>query len=229
MRYFKLLRIQLSTILLVTTLTVPAYSFAIGLLLPAVQAAREAARESSMDIPGIGAFDVASVGGMPVLTLDFLRDNIDIAPGETATIPTELIALDLRSLGPVEISGSFFDMFIEYHPPDPIIPSDFVIKLESESEGIYDVFFDIDIDVKLVDVLEPSRVTGFMHNGVLSLSGNWHIEKDMFVMDNPIIASGLIDGQLSTVPVPAAAWLFISGALCIGGIARHRKSGIQPG
>ncbi|MGB5398520.1 MAG: hypothetical protein WBN96_15335 [Gammaproteobacteria bacterium] len=227
MRYFKLLRIQLSTIVLVTTLAVPGYSFA--LLLPAVQAAREAPRESSMDIPGIGAFDVASIGGMPVLTLDYLLDSIDIAPGETATIPTELIALDLRSLNPVEISGSFFDVFIEYHPPDPIIPSDFVIKLESESEGSFDVFFDIDIEVKLVDVLEPSRVTGFIHNGVLGLSGNWHIEKDMFVMDNPIIASGLIDGQLSTVPVPAAAWLFISGALCIGGIARHRKSGIQPG
>lgn len=104
-----------------------------------------------IDPPVLGNTDtiVERLGGLPA--------------GATGPIPTELVALSLQSVSPIQIQGSFFDVFVSINqlglpgilqplPPPPSLGEILVTSHDDVAGGgTFDSFFDVFANVTLVD------------------------------------------------------------------------------
>jgi PEP-CTERM motif-containing protein len=74
---------------------------------------------AAIDIPGIGA---VAFRGLPIgpgstdTVIQRSADTTGLVPGGTATVPIRMTALSLESVSPVNIGGSFFDVFVTLDP-----------------------------------------------------------------------------------------------------------------
>ena len=214
-------------VVLVLTLAVPVPSYAIALLLPAVQAARERHGGVRMDIPGAGITEMQSAPGDPALVIGFQGLPIDLVPDTPRIIDIELVALSLQGVDPIELGGSFFDVFVTLDPgfEEPAVGSMAILE-GSDDTLTYDSFFDVFVDLRFVEVGNPLNVLKSQGFDVLYFAGNWERKSDVFTMLDPINATGLLEGELApaAIPIPPAVWLFGSGLLGLIGIARRKKS-----
>jgi hypothetical protein len=76
-------------------------------------------------LPGLGGVD----------TIVERKAGCDFDATNPCTIAIQLIKLSLRSKDPVDISGTFFDVFVTEQPPDPITPPDPVMTITLNSAG----------------------------------------------------------------------------------------------
>ena len=110
-----------------------------------------------MMIPMMGK----GIGGSDTDTI--VERKAGLPAGGTGDIPIELVALSLQSVTPVDMGGSFFDVFVtldavgfpDVPQPDRLPPSLGMMMIMSHDDpngGTFDSFFDVFADVILRDV-----------------------------------------------------------------------------
>lgn len=110
--------------------------------------------------PPIGPVNFEGKPIGPGMTDTILQRQADAVIGGPA-IPIELVALSLQSTAPVNIGGSFFDVFVGL---DPSHPSTGTMTIHgSLSGGTFDSFFDVFFDAHFVEEGGP---------GVFDVLGN---------------------------------------------------------
>lgn len=123
------------------------------------------------------SFDVFGTG-MPIMLMGraigpgntdtIVERTMGLPAGEMGDIPIELVALSLESASPVNIMGSFFDVFVTL---DASMPSLGMIKVTSHDDaaggGTFDSFFDVFYEIQLTEV---------GGTGMLRLNGTLHLE-----------------------------------------------------
>lgn len=85
-------------------------------------------------------------------------------PGDSVTIPIELVQLNLKSVAPIELpssSGSFFDVFVRLDPgpvatPTPSI-GQMTLTRTGNNTGRFDSFFDVFVEIELQEVANPTN------------------------------------------------------------------------
>jgi hypothetical protein len=119
-----------------------------------------------------------------------------IPDGATGTIPLQLVELSLKSTSPVNIGGSFFDVFVDVNaiPPGPqnmptgppvydtLSPSTGTTTIDTNGPtgGAFHSFFNVFADVILTapggDLSNPAQVVShFTQSGFAeSVSGTWY-------------------------------------------------------
>ena len=205
---------------------------AIGLLLPAVQAARESATSEPLitDIDGLGQFEVTANGGLPILSFDLGSAPFDTWDDSGRAFPVEILSLDLSSSAPLAIGSRFFDAVIELYPPDPVIPGEMTILTTSESpngssaKGELKGAFNFIVEIELIDIDDPTIIETFLHAGMIELNGTWHSDGRQLVFDDHLKVSGTLEGTLSPVPLPAGLVLMMTGLMGIAATSRWLKS-----
>lgn len=130
--------------------------------------------------PGIG---VVSLQGRPIdlVTLSNtdtivqrLEDAVLPKVGDSDTIDIMMVALSLESVAPVNIGGSFFDVFVHLDPTTATkgqmtIRHEFPDNLTPQAEGTFSSFFDVFFTADFTKVGDP--LTKFSVSDGLKLSG----------------------------------------------------------
>jgi len=143
------------------------------------------------DFPGIG---VVPLEGRPIgpgnTDTIVQRQANAILPtvGSSDTIPIEMVALSLHSVNPVNVTGSFFDVFVHLTPSTRSIGTmtihhEFPDNGTAAPEGTFSSFFDIFFTVELTPV-GPGVPTSFDLQSRLTGSGAWSHEPED---PNPIL------------------------------------------
>jgi len=118
--------------------------------------------------------------GMPLGSAYGNTDTIvqrlgELPAGATGNIPVQLVELSLRSSSPVNIGGSFFDVFVTINDlslpnvmqPDTLPPSMGQIMVTSHDDAVgsgkVDSFFDVFFDVFVIPVGGNANSPGAMH------------------------------------------------------------------
>ena len=127
----------------------------------------------STPIPGLGNTD----------TIVQRKQGVDFSVNNPGTIDTELIALSLESAAPVNIGGSFFDVFVTINPlalpgvrSTPLNPApstgQMTITENNSSGGTFTSFFDVFAEVDVVQV--GGGVSGSSIDQVGRITGGGH-------------------------------------------------------
>lgn len=166
--------------------------------------------------------------------------------GSSDTIPIELVALSLQSVAPVNIGGSFFDVFVTLTPMThstgmATITHEFADNGTPAPEGTFTSFFDVFFDASFNPVSGPGA---FVVPGSLQLQtakpASWsHEPEPGFIVppgsSNFFIVGGVMEvhpgGQgmhnaMSATPEPGTMLLLGSGLAVLAGF-RRKKDTIQ--
>ena len=159
--------------------------------------------------------------------------------GGIETVPIELVAMELRSAAPIEVSfgtaSSFFDVFVHLDPT-PASSGQMQLQQTSPSGGlIMDSFFDVFYTIEFVPVLPGSSLmlSGFpgpmappMPNIPVPLSylpppgypgpSGFYPDTQTFVQDGPLSLT------LTPVPEPSGVVLAGCGLALLAAIVRRR-------
>ncbi len=153
--------------------------------------------------------------------------------GGVGPIDAEIVALSLESISPVDLGGSFFDVFVDLNPA---VPSPGMITVTSHSPGpdgggTFDSFFDVFARVTLTEVGNPSNTMVLLTQDRITSSGSDWSHRPPPNYPGP---GGFVPGVLlhtgphphtePATPEPASALLLVIGALGLGlfGQARRR-------
>jgi hypothetical protein len=120
--------------------------------------------------------------------------------GDTGIVPTTLVS-----------GGSTFS-------------DDFYFRAVSNSEATVSIagFGIPNLSAELIDITHPHTVnSGLSFMG--SLTGGDHYALDIFGTASSSPPGGLFSGAVYVTPIPAAAWLLLSGLVGVGAMARRRK------
>jgi len=134
-----------------------------------------------------GPIGVVQLEGKPIgpgNTDTIVKRMLPVIP--TDPIPIEIVALSLHSVNPINIGGSFFDVFVTINKvglpglpqPDVLLPSTGQIMITGHDDvsggGTFDSFFDVFFDVTLVptggDPNDPHQIAQHMDLGPLHLT-----------------------------------------------------------
>ena len=204
---------------------------AISLITPAVHGVRlgTPTEPAQASIGPLGSFDAVQNGGLPIYSLDFSSAEFDTtSAGDTAEVMTEMVALDLVGTLPVLFQGDPFNVIVSLSPPGSSYPglvsflTTSISPDGSSASGELRGAFNFTVEVALFDVNDPGRDTTFLHDDSLEFFALWHSEGRNLIIDSPVMVSGMIEGSLQVVPLPAGAYLFLSGLFAIGLFSRRR-------
>lgn len=189
------------------------------------------------------------IGGTSIDTI--VQRHSGLPSGGTGVIDAEIVALSLISVTPVEITGSFFDVFVTINKgglwpgilqPDPLPASIGQITITSHVDspapggGTFDSFFDVFADLVFVEVGGPSNIlstplppdqlrsfgSSWTHGGTTEAMGG-------FRPDGPIVHSGPHpqtnpgDPPFPR-PIPEPASLLLFGSALLGAAWRRRRA-----
>jgi hypothetical protein len=183
--------------------------------------------------PGIGQVNFLgrpNAQGVDTIIQRLNPIQIDDTIGSTQMINTQITLLNLQSAAPVNIGGSFFDVFVHL-TPNTVSPGNLTITQTVNGEGIpegtfvsfFDIFFTADFSQG--GVTSPCPIPGNGCSFELTLTGNGTWTDDL---GNQFLAGRVTESHpgngvhiATPIPEPSAA-LLISAGLCLLGLVRRR-------
>ncbi len=167
-------------------------------------------------------------GGSDTVVRRLAPIDLSGLPGSLPPIPIEIVALELRSVAPISLSSSFFDVFVELSAPG----TGQMQLSGGPTGGTFTSFFDVFVDINLVEVGNPGNT--FTHQGHFQLSGggNWHVDSFFDVFFEPFTMEGTGTGtwgsqtgfahhNVTSVPEPFTMGLGAMAA--VAGVRRIRR------
>ena len=167
---------------------------------------------TSAVLPSIGLVNFRGVPLDPSLgnTDTIVQRTGSLPSGGTGPIPIELVALELMSTSPVNIGGSFFDLFAVINKgglipglpqPDVLPPSTGTLTILSHNDvtgtGTFSSFFDVFVDIELTPVGGNPRTPGSIvasmpsgNEGPLQATGSWSHTPPPNYPNNPGFPAG---------------------------------------
>ena len=184
---------------------------------------------------GGGILHVELKGGHPPLipgtNADTIVDRLDsLGPGETGEIPIELVALNLQSVAPIEVTtGSFFDVFVSLDPGQQSFGTIDVTDHNDPDGG----FFNIAINPFIRIILQEQGGPGFEIQDIQFFIAALRIAffHGETLNINPIILDDFQSGDLRLeygpaevlgpgIPEPASLTLLMTGGI---GLLLYRR------
>jgi hypothetical protein len=179
-------------------------------------------------VPGLGIVDFIGkpIGPGNTDTIVKRLDDADLPNnGDNGTIDIEMVALSLRSVDPVNIGGTFFDLGIVLASGFPsigqmVITLDDILGVSGTFESFFDVFFDVELYLAGTDTLVQT-ITGLdpLH---LQGSGQWGSNPPPGAVILPG-TYGDLDANLHNAPDPDYYDFFIEGEI----IEEHPGVGVH--
>jgi hypothetical protein len=169
--------------------------------------------DTFFDFPGIGPVPLEGRPIGPGNTDTIVQRQADAilpALGSSDMIPIEMVALSLQSTRPVNIDGSFFDVFVHLTPGtnstgEMTINHEFADNGTPAPEGTFTSFFDIFFTVELTPTGGGAPVSQNFVSRLVSDPAFWSHEPDAGP-PAPVIITGLPGDQTANLhsPVPAS-------------------------
>jgi len=183
-----------------------------------------------------GAADVPLVG-MPIgpgNTDTIVQRRTGLPDGGTGVIETEIVALSLMSIAPVNIMGSFFDVFVTL---DPLMRSggQVIVTGHGTGGGTFDSFFDVFTEITFTEVGNPmNRMVVPRQDQLTSMGSMWsHDPPPAYPQDPRYPPGGFYPGPIDHTgphphtdpasPEPGSALLLVIGGLGLGLVGRVRR------
>ncbi|MEX1230381.1 MAG: PEP-CTERM sorting domain-containing protein [Planctomycetaceae bacterium] len=150
--------------------------------------------------------------------------------GGTGPIDIEIVALQLRSVAPVAVVDSFFDVFVELDLGAP--PSTGEVNITQHDDptgGTFDSFFDVFVTITLDEQIGTGHEVQQQQYAMQSTNGQWfHFGVSDFYIQPFIVSDGsdielLFAPAQAIVPEPTSLALLLTGALGLM-VYRRRKS-----
>jgi uncharacterized protein (TIGR03382 family) len=165
------------------------------------------------NVPGIGfvSFMGNPIGPGSTDTIVQRQADADI---NGAPIPIQITALSLKSTAPVNIGGSFFDVFVNLDTSDQTVHNKGSMTINgTPAGGTFSSFFDVFYDVTATQVGNPSNTMTFtgVDGGNLSGSNIWNPVAPL----NAVIVTGPFGDQNANMHtgLPANEVDFFPGSL----------------
>lgn len=157
------------------------------------------------DFPGIGEVDLEGRPIGPGNTDTIVQRQADaILPtvGSSDTIPIEMVALSLQSIDPVNVGGSFFDVFVHLTPGTSSV-GEMTINHEfaddgTAPEGTFTSFFDLFFTVDLTPTGGGAPLSQDFVSRLVSDPAFWSHEPSL----NAVLVSGLPGDQAANLHSP---------------------------
>jgi hypothetical protein len=150
---------------------------------PGFDLLKTAVSGSYVDLSGIGIGRVELVGnnnlpgleGLRVDTIVERKAGCDFNFTNQCTIDIQLKELSLRSKNPVDIGGTFFDVFVEENPENPSPEGSMTITLNSADGGTFSSVLPVSAKLTFVEVGNPSNsfIYSFFDNFVSPENVPW--------------------------------------------------------
>lgn len=155
----------------------------------------------------------------PANTDAIIERKTGLGEDETGTIEIEMVALSLRSVAPVEIGGSLFDLFITLDPVTPS-PGELEVITHDADGGTFRTLIDIFLLFSFENALDPNL--NFTDSGVFRL--NQPLNQFTHGATSFDISNSLFRGVVLTpVPLPAAFPLLLGALAGFGGLGAMKR------
>jgi hypothetical protein len=189
-------------------------------------------------IPNIGTIQLTGlpIGPANTDTIVQRKQGCSLNPGDTCNVPIELVALSLQSVTPIQISNSFFDVFVTL-TPNTSSSGGMTITRSGTADGTFNSFFDVFFDITLQQVGNPSNKAGQSFRDRITGFGTWSTTPPPQYPSDPRFPSGgFFPGPLSekgthfslvhnVVPsqIPEPGTMLLLGTGLAAAFLKHRR------
>jgi hypothetical protein len=192
-----------------------------------------------VNVPGVGPVPLlGNPNNLGLYNSDTIVERLNGADvpdtlGATATVNTEMTKLSLESTAPVNIGGSFFDVFVELNPNTATLGQltlTQTVNGEGAPEGTFTSFFDVFFDLTLhpigggADIVTPMELP-------LTGSGFWTDDPGSpFVVGNVNESDPPIGVHIATeVPEVSSVFLLVTALACCCVLLRRTARRMRAG